>query len=447
MSPAAAPGFGPEVESEEMCLERQVARDVRHLHGPEEVSYGPDELVLVCLARDGEPWVRQFIERHLKLGVKHVVILDNGSADRTVEIASGYSRVTVLRTTLPFKTHKDAARRYLLKRFGTGRWILYLDIDEVFDYPYSDVVGLGELLRYLTRRAYTAVVTQMLEMFPDRTLTAADGGREDDLEATHRFYDLSDVALFEYPAVLHDRATNNLVSNPEIKLHRGGIQTTLSGHLTIGIKHALVFMDGRLDPVNTSIHWVGNARLADITGLVKHYRFTTDFYERALRAVQEESYGGGSAKYRKYIEALKDTPGLRLRREGARELRNVEQLVEERFLTVSADYLMLMDRLERAARPDGILRHRNYRLEQAFSALRTHREKDPDREKKRRLEEEVRELEGRLLAGQTAVERLECDNASLRADISEVRDSKVMKALVRLARLRRKVFELLGRRG
>src|SRR3712207_1634759 len=35
---------------------------------------------------------------------------------------------------------------YLVDRFGEGRWTLYVDIDEFFDYPYSDVVGLDSLL-------------------------------------------------------------------------------------------------------------------------------------------------------------------------------------------------------------------------------------------------------------------------------------------------------------
>ncbi len=81
---------------------------------------------------------------------------------------------------LPFKTHKLAFKRYLIsKRFGKGRWILCLDIDEMFDYPYSDVVGLGSLLEYLDRGSYTALVAYMLDRFPEKPLlsVAEDGDR------------------------------------------------------------------------------------------------------------------------------------------------------------------------------------------------------------------------------------------------------------------------------
>ncbi len=59
---------------------------VEHLHGPEEVSYEADELVVVCLVRDGRPYVNSYVEHYLSLGVKHLFFLDNDSTDGTVEV-------------------------------------------------------------------------------------------------------------------------------------------------------------------------------------------------------------------------------------------------------------------------------------------------------------------------------------------------------------------------
>ena len=30
---------------------------IQYLHGPEEVTYAPDELVVACLVRDGRPYL------------------------------------------------------------------------------------------------------------------------------------------------------------------------------------------------------------------------------------------------------------------------------------------------------------------------------------------------------------------------------------------------------
>src|SRR5215213_1400862 len=154
--------------------ERIAGFKVEHLYGPEEIPYKDDELVVVCLIRDGEPWVRSFVEHYFTLGARHLVFLDNDSTDDTVSAASEYDDVTVIRTKLHFNADLEGTdgqtlmRRYLIERFGKGRWSLCVDVDELFDYPYSDVIGLGSLLGYLNSKSYTAVMAHMLDMFPER---------------------------------------------------------------------------------------------------------------------------------------------------------------------------------------------------------------------------------------------------------------------------------------
>src|SRR5919199_841328 len=161
--------------------ERAVPRSIEHLYGPEEVPYGKDELIVVCLVRDGRPYLKSFIEHYFALGVKHIFFLDNGSIDGTVEALKNYNNVTVLRSKLSFKEYLPLFKQYLVGRFGKkDRWCLCADIDELFDYPYSDVVGLGSFLGYLNANSYTAVAAQMLDMFPERPLSGREGNLEDE---------------------------------------------------------------------------------------------------------------------------------------------------------------------------------------------------------------------------------------------------------------------------
>src|SRR5919112_1477179 len=98
---------------------------VEHLYGPEEVDYEADELVVVCLVRDGRPYVKSFVEHYLSLGAKHLFFLDNGSTDGTVEALKNYDNTTVLQTLLPYKGYKLAFKRFLIGRFGRKeRWCL-----------------------------------------------------------------------------------------------------------------------------------------------------------------------------------------------------------------------------------------------------------------------------------------------------------------------------------
>src|SRR5215207_11105635 len=317
------------------------ARRIEHLYGPEEVDYGPDELVVVCLVRDGRPYVKSFVEHYLSLGAKHIFFLDNDSTDGTVEALKGYENVTVLRTALPYKEYKYLFKQYLIERFGKkGRWCLCVDIDELFDYPYSDVVSLGSLLRYLNERSYTAVVAQMLDMFPEEPLSERAGNLLDEpLKERHRFYNISNIQT----KGIKEHGRNNIYESDDIEYFLGGIRSTLFGTKAYLTRFALMFSDGRVKPFAGSGHRVDNARVADLTCVYLHYKFLDEhFHKKVASAVREENYPYNSSQYKKYLEVLEKNPGLLVKGEGARELRSVNDLVENHFLVISEEYMAML---------------------------------------------------------------------------------------------------------
>ncbi|MBA3474642.1 MAG: glycosyltransferase family 2 protein [Rubrobacter sp.] len=322
-----------------MTEDQLLRRSIEHLHGPEEIPYGEDEIVVVCLVRDGRPYVKSFVEHYLSLGVKHLIFLDNNSTDGTAEALKKYDRVTVLGTKLPYKEYKYLMKQYLITRFGKkDSWSLYVDIDELFDYPYSDAVGLDSLLGYLNGKSYTAVAAQMLDMFPEKpVLNAVAAGEDEPLKERHRFYDLSNLGRRSMKGL--PRFRGNMLENDEVEWFNGGIRDTLFGvrpHLT---KFPLMFLDDRIKPFGDSSHWVDNARIADFTCVLFHYKFLEHFHEQVARAVREENYWADSAQYKKYLEVLESDPSLQVKQETSKELEGVNDLLENRFLVVSEDYV------------------------------------------------------------------------------------------------------------
>jgi len=128
---------------------------IMHVHGARDIPYTLEELIVLCVVRNGELHVKSFIEHYLALGVKHIVLLDSGSTDDTIVIAKRYSRVTILSTKCPYRVFETHMKRYLVRRFSPLRWSLFADIDELFDYPFSDVLSLKMLLAYLNAHSYT----------------------------------------------------------------------------------------------------------------------------------------------------------------------------------------------------------------------------------------------------------------------------------------------------
>jgi len=315
--------------------------NVRHVGGPRRARNAEDELSVVCLAKDAEIYIVPFIEHYLKLGVKHIVVLDNDSTDATRARASRFAEVTVLRTTVPFRNNNVAMRQYLLRRFGQrNRWLLCVDVDELFDYPYSDRVPIASLLRYLRSRSFTALVAYQLDLFSDRPLSDTPSDLPT-LRESFRCYDISAVrkiGYFEEDVYGGEMfAASNRLGSARVKRYLGGIRLQVFDLPEVYlIKHPLVFLDGKVRLVHQ--HFACRAHVADITGVLYHYKFVHGFAARVDAAVDARSYANDSWEYRHYRAVLDKQPDLCLKQETVQRLESVDELVDQDFLQVSPEY-------------------------------------------------------------------------------------------------------------
>src|SRR5215212_402143 len=416
-----------------------VYHNVECVHGPEEVAIGPEELVVICVLRDGRPYVRSFVEHYTSMGVKHMVFLDNGSTDGTVETLQKYDNVTVFRNKLPFRIYQLYMRRYLIHRFGKGRWSLTVDMDELFDYPYSDVVDLGSLLRYLNNGGYTAVVAQMLDMFPEKPLTSVVGdegnlvdSEDEPLKELHTFYDISGVRVQEHFPV---GGNNNVLTNEEIKWFRDGIKTSLFGHRAMLSKHPLIFFDGKVIPVDGTMHRTSNARIADFSCVLFHYKLLDRLYEQALRAVSEKNYPNRHEKYEKYVNTLEKNPELQIKRETAREIKSVNDLVENQFLVVSGDYMAWVDGEEEKRMVDD-MECEPRRFAEAYYKARV----EAQTLSARRLQRQIQALKLDLAKERRERQVLERRNTTLDVQLRAMQNSRSWKLITTLGYIRAKVL-------
>src|SRR5829696_4227308 len=434
-------------------MTEQVLRSsIEHLHGPEEVDYEPDELVVVCLVRDGRPYVKSFVEHYRSLGAKHLFFLDNNSTDGTVEALKNYNNVTVLQTLLPYKEYKHLMKQYLMGSFGKkDRWCLCVDIDELFDYPYSDVIGLGSLLGYLSSNSYTAVAAQILDMLSEESLSGREGNLEDEpLKERHRFYDISNISRMRFKELPHRHKRNNTLESDEIEIFRNGIRSAIFSDRPVLTKFPLVFTDGRIKPFDRSSHWVDNAKIADITCVLLHYKFLDGyFHKRTMQAVQEESHYKNSRGAKKYLEVLNRNPTLKMKRESARELKGVNDLVENGFLAVSEEYMMVVYqeeerkgagghtplRGERGGPEDEAALYRA-RAQAKAQSLRAQRLKRHLKELREHNHREVERLSSKLA-------RFRKKNRNLTQQLQSIRASRSVRLLNKLARIRAR---MLGRK-
>lgn len=307
-----------------------VVAEARHVFGARRVPADPREAVVLCCVRNGETHVDAFVDHYTRLGFKHFFFLDNHSSDGTVARLRAHPHVTVWESRLAFSQCREAFKNFLAAGPGRGHWCMLADVDEHLLLPPGR--ALPELLSHLRRHGYTAVVTQMLDMFTDapfESLERETGWSAAQFAARYRFYDLSDVKKIDFPWYEHH------VANRAIRFHLGGVRARHLGTPGVWLtKESFFFSE---DCAVAHAHRLDRARLADFSLPLLHYKFTAAFPAQVERAVVEKNYAQQSAEYVRYREALAGAPGLSLMLPTAAVLDDPARLWREGFVVGGID--------------------------------------------------------------------------------------------------------------
>jgi hypothetical protein len=110
-------------------------------------NLGPEDALVLTQTNNHAQTIEAFIDHHLALGARGIVVFDHGSQDETVQLALRVAPVLVLQSTLNLSNQTVEA--LLQDRFAQTCWGLNLRPQERFEYPGSDVISLGRRARYL----------------------------------------------------------------------------------------------------------------------------------------------------------------------------------------------------------------------------------------------------------------------------------------------------------
>jgi hypothetical protein len=271
------------------------------------------------------------------MGFRHIFFLDNGSTDQTIPIAQRYANVSVCQSPLPIDTYQGLFKRYLAQTSAKGGWCLDADIDEFFDYPSSAAIHLSDFLEYLNRNQYTAVLTQLLDMFSDRPLSSEAVTHNEKLAEAYEYYDISSITKINYRSAELGASygNRNQLPNTDIALYFGGIRKTLYGNNCLLTKHSLFIPEKRLD-IFPHVHFVNGARLADISCVMLHYKLTNKALDVTLQ--NKDGFVAISETYGRFINFILNNPQYQVKQDTAFKFRGVDDLVSREFLFISEQY-------------------------------------------------------------------------------------------------------------
>ncbi|MEM7635593.1 MAG: glycosyltransferase family 2 protein [Pseudomonadota bacterium] len=280
------------------------------------------------LLRDGEVWLEEFLHHHFNLGVSHMVLMDNGSTDNTVALACQHPNTTVLTCDLDFRDYQHAMRLWMQYHYGHDRWSLMLDVDEFFDYPGSQEVGLGALTGYLDANGFDAVFATMLDMYPESIPLAG-----------HKL-DLQEIRYFETASITRTSYNTMGVTCDRSIVHgsQGGVRGRVFGLQEVQlVKHPLRKDRGHIRyPMNS--HFIYGVSLADFSTVLRHYKYVPGFEDHVSDSVRKQQYWRGSYEYRHYQAHLTKSGRINLKDETSEVFLSADQLLEQGFLNASAKF-------------------------------------------------------------------------------------------------------------
>ncbi|MGC1506549.1 MAG: glycosyltransferase family 2 protein [Sulfitobacter sp.] len=316
---------------------------LRHLHGSKTPDIAADEVLAIVLVRNGSYYMDAFFEYYRALGIKHFAFIDNGSTDDTIARLRVEPGVILDQCALPLAEYEDLLRAYPAQAYGQNRWCLYIDMDEMFDFEGCDRLGLKGLIAYLEGQGATALVSQMLEMFPKVPLSAvADFSYRRALDE-FAYFDISRLDRFAYHSADIPFAAllaGNQTSGEALQFMFGGVRGKVFGENCCLTKHPLVFNGPEVSP-GLHPHLSMGVRCADITGVIKHYKFAGDTAARDAASLLSGDLAHGEDAARAAV--LAETPDVTLFSLDARRWNRVELLIRAGFLLGSERYTAYLE--------------------------------------------------------------------------------------------------------
>jgi hypothetical protein len=158
-----------------------------------------------------------------------------------------------------------------------------------------------------------------------------------DLKSGYPYCDISAIEKVDYrlTELSQQHGDKNQIAHVSTRLYFGGIRKTLYGNNCLLSKHSL-FLPGQGLELFPHVHFVNGARLADVSCVLLHYKFTSNALE--IAAQNKARFVTNSAGYTEFIRFLESCPDYSLKQPTAMQFRGSEALVERDFLFMSDRY-------------------------------------------------------------------------------------------------------------
>lgn len=329
------------------------------------VPAAPDEIRVFMIVSNEVLRLPHILEYYRNMGANRFFIIDNGSTDGSIEFLKAQDDCHIFSTLASYAEARYGIlwRAVLLDEYGTGHWCLNVDADELLIYPQCETVNLRQLCAYLDAEGSEGLYTFLMDMYPsgDIANAACVPGKPffeiaPFFDADYTFVDrirLRGCNPFPPQEVMGgprercfypDQGRTSAARRMAIHVYeRGAVMLKRAGLIKnfkslkapALFKIPLVKWKKGLE-YKASTHVINPIALSPLTGILAHFKFFSDFHERALNAVKTGAHTNNSAEYKQYLKHIDKVRNLMY--EGSRKYSSSHDALDCGLMKTTQDF-------------------------------------------------------------------------------------------------------------
>ena len=264
-----------------------------------------NDILLFSTMKDEGFRLPYFLSYYRELGVKHFIIVDNGSKDETQDILKTSKDVTIFYTEASYKNSNFGMHwlNFLLRKYGSGHWCITCDPDEFLVYPFMDTRTLTDLTTYLDVSKESSFSCIMSDMYSKKAID----------ETTYIPGESPLVACPYFDKYGYVMQEDDNYGNWYIQ---GGIRRRVFNRTTPGDAPAL----NKIPLVKWEKHYAyvlsmhmlvprflnRSCQQKHTTGILQHFKFLAQITEKIDQEMEEKQHWNNSLEYKQYQETIQE---------------------------------------------------------------------------------------------------------------------------------------------
>lgn len=298
------------------------------------------EIRLFCKLRNELVRLQYFLDYYRKMGIDRFIFIDNGSTDGTTDYLLAQHDCHVLYTTDPFRDVYVYWQNRALDLYGSGHWCLVVDADEFLVYPHCEKMGLKTFCAFLDQQGSEGVYSFMLDMYAQGDLSqAVYKSGQSPLEVCpyhdrdYKFVRRTFMDTLKLPRRPPSFPETEVIGGPRTRLFYPSQNTDkvlprvlprMMGILLKPLVKCGLFSKDKLPHMSpmlfkvplvkwraglryyASTHIITPIKLSKVSSALLHFKYFSDFQDKAVSEAARGAYHGGGNQYGRYKQGLEN---------------------------------------------------------------------------------------------------------------------------------------------